>query len=122
MRRISGLVAVVFSAAFVFLVVSGREGHSATLLLGNYNNPESPTMRLLNERHLDGIIDGIISYNIFLHENNSDRLFCLPADSVITVQQAEEIIVRVSQRLAKPDDVPISVLLIFGLKDAFPCS
>ena len=90
MRRITGLVAVAFSAAFL-LFISGKEGHSAILLLRNYNNPELPAMRLLNERHLDGIIDGIISYNIFLHENNSDRLFCLPADSVITVQQAEEI-------------------------------
>jgi hypothetical protein len=30
-------------------------------------------------------------------------------DSVITVQQAEEIIASVAKRLANPDDVPISV-------------
>ena len=49
MRRISGLVAVVFSAAFVFLFVSGREAHSATLHLGNYNNPDSPTMSVVQK-------------------------------------------------------------------------
>ena len=79
------------------------------MLLGNYNNPNSPTMRLLNERHLDGMIDGIVSYNVLLQENNSNKLFCLPSDSVVTVQQAEEIINHVSQRLANPDDVPISL-------------
>ena len=79
-------------------------------------------MQLLNERHLDGIIDGIVSYNVLLQENNTNKLFCLPSNSVLTVQEAEEIINHVSQRLAKPDDVPISVLLVIGLQEAFPCS
>jgi hypothetical protein len=56
MRRISRLIAVMLSASLVFVVVLAREGCSATLLLRNYNNPDSDTMRLLNERHLDGII------------------------------------------------------------------
>jgi hypothetical protein len=122
MRRIGSLVAVVFSAAFVFLFVSAREGSSATMLFGNYNNPESSTMRVLNERQLDGIIDGIVSYNVFLEANNTNKLFCLPSDSVLTVQQAEEVISRASQRVANPDEVPISLLLILGLQDLFPCS
>jgi hypothetical protein len=122
MRRMGLLIPVVFSAVFVFLFLSAREGVSATVLLRNYNNPESLTMRLLNERHLDGIIDGIVSYNVLLQENNTKKIFCLPSDSVLTVQQAEEIINHVSQRLTKPDDVPISVLLIVGLQEAFPCS
>ena len=122
MRRIGWLIAVVFSAAFVFLFVSAREGSSATILLRHYNNPESPTMRVLNELHIGGIIDGLVSYNVFLQENNTNKLFCLRSDSVVTVQQAEEIITHVSQRLAKPDDVPISLLLVIGLQEAFPCS
>jgi hypothetical protein len=79
-------------------------------------------MRLLTEPHLDGIIDGIVSYNVLLQENKTKELFCLPSDSVVTVQQAEAIINHVSERLAKPDDVPISVLLIVGLQEKFPCS
>ena len=122
MRRISRSVAVAFGAVFGFLLVSATDGSSATILWRNYNNPDSPTMRLLNERHLDGIIDGIVSYNVLLQENNTKQIFCLPSDSVLTVQQAEEIINHVSHRLAKPDDVPISVLLIVGLQEAFPCS
>jgi hypothetical protein len=122
MRRIGSLIVVLFGAAFVFLFVSAREGGSATILWRNYNNPDSPTMRLLNERHLDGIIDGIVSYNVLLQENKTKTIFCLPSDSVLTVQQAEEIINHVSHRLAKPDDVPISVLLIVGSQEAFPCS
>jgi hypothetical protein len=101
MRRISRLIAVMFSAALVFVVVLAREGSSATLLLRNYNNPDSDTMRLLNERHLDGIIDGLVSYNAFLEANSTNQLFCLPSVSVLTVQQAEEIIARASQRVAK---------------------
>ena len=122
MTRFSWLTTLVLGAVFVFLFVSTREGGSATILLRHYNNPDSPTMRLLNERHLDGIIDGIVSYNVLLQENNTNKLFCLPSDSVLTVQEAEEIINHVSQRLAKPDDVPISVLLIIGLQETFPCS
>jgi hypothetical protein len=122
MRRIGSLIVVLFGAVYVFLLVSATDGSSATILFRNYNNPDSPTMRLLNERHLDGIIDGIVSYNVLLQENKTKKIFCLPSDSVLTVQQAEEIINHVSQRLAKPDDVPISVLLIVGLQEAFPCS
>jgi sRNA-binding regulator protein Hfq len=122
MTRIGWLIAVVFSAAVVFLFVSAREGRSATILLRHYNNPESPTMRLLNERQLDGIIDGIVSYNVLLQENKTNKLFCLPSDAVVTVQHAEAIINHVSKRLAKPDDVPISVLLIVGLQETFACS
>jgi hypothetical protein len=122
MRRIGSLIVVVFSAVFVFLLGSAKDGSSATILLRNYNKPDSPTMRLLTERHLDGIIDGIVSYNILLQENNTKKIFCLPSDSVLTVQQAEEIINHVSHRLAKPDDVPISVLLIVGLQESVPCS
>jgi hypothetical protein len=62
------------------------------------------------------------TYNVLLQENNSNKLFCLPSDSVVTVQQAEEIINHVSQRLANPDDVPISLLLVIGLQEEFPCS
>jgi hypothetical protein len=62
MRRIGSLIVVSFSAVFVFLLALAADGSSATILFRNYNNPESPTMRLLNERHLDGIIDGIVSY------------------------------------------------------------
>ena len=122
MRRIGSLIVVLFSAVFVLLLALATDGSSATILFRNYNNPESPTMRLLNERHLDGIIDGIVSYNVLLQENNTKKIFCLPSDLVLTVQQAEEIITRASQKVAKPDDVPISLLLIAGLQETFPCS
>ena len=122
MRRLGWLIAVVFGAAFVFLFVWARERSGATVLFRNYNNPVSPTVRVLNERHLAGIIDGIVSYNVLLQKNNANKLFCMPSDSVLTVQQAEEIINHVSYRLANPDDVPISVLLIVGLQEKFPCS
>ena len=82
MRRIGLLIVVVFSSARALLFVTAREGGSAIILWRNYNNPDSPTMRLLNERHLDGIIDGIVSYNVLLQENNTKKIFCLPSDSV----------------------------------------
>src|SRR5260370_19148134 len=100
MRRICSLIAVVFSAAFVFLFVSATQGSTATMLFGNYSNPDSSTMRVLNERHLDGIVDGLVSYNVFLEANNASKLFCLPSDSLLTVQQPDEIIARASQRAA----------------------
>jgi hypothetical protein len=110
---------VVFGAALTFGSV--REGSSATLLWKNYKSPDSDTMRLLNERHLDGIIDAIGSYNIFRQKINDEMLFCLPDQSILTVRQAEEIIAGVAKRLSTPDDVPISLLLIIGLQEQFAC-
>ena len=80
-------------------------------------------MRLLNERHLDGIIDGIGPYNVLLQDNKPNKLNYFPTVKLCGyLQQAEAIINHVSERLAKPDDVPISVLLIVGLQERFPCS
>ena len=42
MTRVSWLTTLVLGAAFVFLFVSTREGSGGTMLLGNYNNPNSP--------------------------------------------------------------------------------
>ena len=120
MRRIAWLPAFGFGAFLAF--GSAHKASSATLLWKNYNNPESRTMRLLNQQHLDGMLDAIVSYNVFLKQSNENTLFCLPTDSLLTVEQADEILGSVANRLKNPDNVPISVLLIVGLQERFPCS
>jgi hypothetical protein len=47
---------------------SAHEASSAPVLWKNYNAPESQTLPLLNKRHLDGMIDAIVSYSVFLKE------------------------------------------------------
>jgi hypothetical protein len=39
----------------------------------------------------------------------------------LTVEQAEEIMMRKAKKMADPDGVPISIILIDGLQDTFPC-
>ena len=80
MRRF-GRPVVVFGAALAFGSV--QEGSSATLLWKSYKNPESETMRLLNQRHLDGIIDVFCLLQHFLHRNNDETLFCFPEGGVV---------------------------------------
>jgi hypothetical protein len=40
----------------------------------------------------------------------------------ITVEQAEDIMLRYAEKKQLPGTIPIAVPLLDGLKDAFPCT
>jgi len=45
----------------------------------------------------------------------------VPEKLALTVEQADDIVRRVANEISNPDPIPISFLLIRGLKETFPC-
>ena len=71
--------------------------------------------------YLDGVREGIIELNVVLEEKRQQPLFCLPEKLVLTVEQAEHIMMRQAEKITDPDQLPIGLLLAQGLQNTFPC-
>lgn len=95
--------------------------NAATIMLGKYKNPEDQAFKVFNSMHLDGIKEGLVMYNAYLKRSNAKPLFCPPAETYITVEQAEQVMLDAAKHFKNPDDRPISLLLLIGLTEIFPC-
>jgi Rap1a immunity proteins len=92
----------------------------ATMLLRDYKSPKDRTEKILYKMYLDGVKDGIVDLNAVLRAEGRP-LFCMPENSALHVEQAENIIMHPASTTADPDSLSIAVLLIEGLKETFPC-
>lgn len=95
---------------------------AATTMLGKYKHPEDKAFGAFNSMHLDGIKEGLGMYNAYLKTTNAKPLFCPPPNTSITVEQAERIMLDAAKHFQHPDDRPISLLLLIGLTETFPCT
>src|SRR5215510_56280 len=69
--------------------------------------------------YLDGVRGGIIELNVVLEEKRQQRLFCLPEKLALTVEQAEDIMMRQAEKITDPDHLPIGLILAQGLQNTF---
>ncbi|HEX4408295.1 MAG TPA: Rap1a/Tai family immunity protein [Xanthobacteraceae bacterium] len=106
-------------AAIAFCMASSA--NAATVRFKNYMTPEDDKQRILNTVYLDGLKDGLIVLNIVAARNGATPLFCLPPKMVFTSDQADEILRREAKGVPEPDDMPIGIVLLAGLRKAFPC-
>jgi hypothetical protein len=90
-----------------------------TVRLDEYQHPSEPKFKEFNHIYLKGLVDGFIAYSVADARN---RFFCIPPNLAITLEQAEDIMLRYAEKKQLPGTVPIGVPLFFGLKDAFPCT
>lgn len=103
--------------AFAVLMVAGGVASAQTVRLEQYRHPAEPKFKVLNQLYLKGVLDGFMAYSVAQHA----RDFCLPAEVAMTVEQAEEIMLRFAEKRQFPETVPIAVPLLGGLKEAYPC-
>ncbi len=71
--------------------------------------------------YLDGVREGIIELNVVLEEKRQQPLFCLPEKLVLTIEQAEDIMMHQAEKITDPEQLPIGLLLAQGLQNTFPC-
>jgi hypothetical protein len=65
--------------------------------------------------------EGLIVSNVVLQQDTGHSMFCLPPKLAVTLEQAENILIRAAKRIPDPGSMPISILLLAGFKDTFPC-
>jgi len=87
--------------------------------LDQYQHPSEPKFKVFNQVYLKGVVDGLIAFSVA--QDARDRLFCIPPKMAITVEQAEDIMLRYAEKRQLPGTVPIGVPLLGSFKDAFPC-
>ena len=91
-----------------------------TVRLEQYRHPSEPKFETFNRIYLKGVVDGLIAYAVAQDER--ERFFCMPPTLAITVEQAEEIMLRYAEKKQLPGTMPIGIPMLRGLKDAYPCA
>lgn len=113
MRRI--LIAVL---AVVFLT------HSAfpmSLELYQENERKGEPFRTLNTVYLTGVHDGFMASNAALQSIKQPMTYCQPTTVQLHPEQVKDILLKMLGRLHFASEDDVAVILLLGLKDAFPC-
>ena len=108
------------SAAILFCVASSAS--VATVIFKDYKNPRDELTRNFNKLYFDGVKDGLIAFNVALVLDGKSPLFCLPPKMGMTVEQADDIMMRMAETAAPDPHTPISSVLLAGLRETFPCA
>jgi len=103
--------------AMALLIVAGGAASAQTVRLDQYRHPSESKFKVFNQLYLKGVLDGFVAYSVAQHA----RDFCLPPDKAMTVEQAEEIMLRFAEKKQLSETVPIAVPLLGGLKEVYPC-
>ena len=94
----------------------------AEILLKDYKKAKDEQTQTLLKVYLAGALSGISWVNSELIHIGKAPLFCDPPKLTITNEQAEDIMMRESEKISNPDDFPVPLLLMKGLEDTFPCN
>jgi hypothetical protein len=95
--------------------------NAATVILRNYKAHQNDDQAITYKTYLDGVREGFIAFNEELARTGGQRLFCMPRNLALTVEQADDIMMREAAKMTNPDEFYISLILLHGLKDTFPC-
>ncbi len=101
------------------VTLASGSASAQTVRLDQYRNPSEPKFKIFNHLYLKGVVDGFIAYSV---ADSRNRFFCIPPDLAITVEQAEDIMLKYAEKKQLPGTVPIGVPLFGGLREAFPCT
>lgn len=104
-----------------FLALAAIPAVASEVRLDSYRNPKNESFRNFNQLYLDGVKSGLMAYNARIKSQGGQQAFCMPANLVLTVEQAEDIMLRRAEKAAAKGDTLVSILLLAGLRDTYPC-
>jgi hypothetical protein len=114
-KVITGVIAVA-GATFWSSVAKPQE-----VQIEQYRHPKTEEFRDLDRLYLGGVKSGLIAYNTYLAAEHKEPSFCLPGALALTSDQADDILLRWVKKHHPPDDWPVSLALLYGLQETFPC-
>ncbi len=104
-----------------FLALAAAPVAASDVRLESYRNPKNESFRNINQLYLDGVKSGLMAYNAWTKSHGGQQAFCMPDNLAMTVEQAEDIMLRRADKTSAKGDMLVSILLLSGLRDAFPC-
>jgi hypothetical protein len=103
------------------LALTAAPAAAADVRLDSYRNPKNENFRIFNHMYLDGVKGGFMAYNALVKSRGGELAFCMPGDLALSTEQAEEIMLKSADKRAAKGDWPVASLLLWGLRDTFPC-
>jgi hypothetical protein len=104
------------------LVLTAAPVAASDVRLDSYRDPKNTEgLRNAYQFNLDGIKSGFMAYNAWLRSRGGQPAFCLPDNTILTVERAEDIMLRRADKTSAKGDMLVSILLLNGLRDTFPC-
>lgn len=89
--------------------------------LDSYRNANTEGLRNAHHLFLDGVKSGLMASNAWMKKHVGQQAFCMPETLAMTTEQAEEIMLKSADKRAAKGEMPISLLLLWGMQDTFPC-
>ena len=81
--------------------------NAASIPLRDYKSPKNETEKVLFKMYLDGVREGLAMFDAELAVEGRQPLFCMPNDLALTVEQAQDIMMREAKKSTDPDNVPV---------------
>lgn len=115
----TGFARVMAMAATALLGMSfSLDAAAQHLTTQQYRNPKSANDLKYNRAYLMGVADGLIAYNT----SAESRLFCPPGlIPKIGFEEANNLVMRYAHQASGAADLPVGRVLLFGLRQAYPC-
>ena len=115
----TGIARVVTIASTALLGLSLSFGAAAqTLTTDQYRHPKTAADLKYNKTYLMGVTDGLLAYNT----SAEPRLFCPPGLlPKIGFDEANNLVMRYAHKASGAADLPLGRVLLFGLRQAYPC-
>ena len=121
---ISGMIKIPYAVMIASTAIFSGEllcsdANAQTVTVEQYQHPKGEKDLIFNKSYLEGIKDGLITYNISVE----DRLFCLAGmPPVLTFERASETLLRwARKRGGDVAGMSLGLALLYSLKEAFPC-
>jgi hypothetical protein len=109
----------IFSACL--LALTAMPVAAADVRLDSYRNPKNENFRIFNRMYLDGVRGGLMASNAGIRSRGGEMAFCMPPGLALSSEQAEEIMLKSADKRSAKGDWPVASLLLWGLRDTFPC-
>ncbi len=114
-----GQIVKLATIAALLAVLLPPPGRTQSLTTAQYRNPKTEKDLSANKAYLTGAKDGLLAYN----NATDNKLFCMRGVPILNFDQANDIAMRWARKKSvDANSLPISLVLLYGLKETFPCS
>ena len=113
---------LIASCITLSLCTAATTAGAITVTLDSYRNPKSSEFKSFNTLYLDGVREGLIVSSLDQKYFGGVPLFCIPPNLALTVEQAEDIMLRFADKRNLKGSTPVSTILLGGLMETFPCA
>jgi hypothetical protein len=108
----------------IALAIQTTFAAAQTVTVESYLHPRDRSEEQVNQIFLAGSKDALVVFNVGVGQEYglNQQFFCLPDKLALTTAQADNIVRQwLKEQASTITEMPISMALLFGLQETFPC-